>query len=116
MRLADAYRFVGMEDVQRFRIGLGIDSDSLKTNVVASPDDADCDFTSIGDQDFFHAIIRRIFVPNSTGCALSMRISATVPAMPALTSFMTFIASMMQTMLFSSTLSPTFTKGGSSGE
>src|SRR5271165_3646532 len=98
-----------------FAVSLGINGNCLEPEVVTGPDDTDRDFTTVSNKNFFHTT-RNNLVPNSTGWALSMRISAIVPLMPDLTSFITFIASMMQTTVFSSTRSPTFTNAASSGE
>ncbi len=52
---------------------------------------------------------------NSTACPVLQRTSTIVPVVSALISFMTFIASMMQTMVSGATLSPTAIYGFESG-
>src|SRR5262249_30717944 len=53
--------------------------------------------------------------PYSIGAAFSTWISAIVPAIPAVTEFIIFITSMMQTIVSGSTREPTSTNGGSPG-
>src|SRR5580693_5804434 len=54
--------------------------------------------------------------PNWTGFPLSAMTSAITPFVSALISFITFIASIMQTTVSSVTAFPTSTNGGASGE
>src|SRR5207302_10165339 len=54
--------------------------------------------------------------PNWTGLLPSATTSAMTPLVSALISFITFIASMMQTTVSSLTFDPTSTKGGASGD
>ena len=53
--------------------------------------------------------MRKSGLPNSTGLPLSARISVMVPESSALISFMTFMASMMQTTVSALTTVPTST-------
>ena len=60
--------------------------------------------------------MRNIGSPNCTGLPFSASTSVITPSVSALISFITFIASMMQSTVSGETRSPTFTNGGDSGE
>lgn len=49
----DAVSLVGALDVQGVTVGVGIDRDRANAHLGAGTHDADCDFTPVGDQDFF---------------------------------------------------------------
>src|SRR5690348_295893 len=72
--------------------------------------------TTRDKQHAIHGLTRNRFCPNSTVCPLVTRIFAMVPRVSALMLLNTFIASMTQTSLSSSTREPTETKGLASGE
>ena len=62
-----------------------------------------------------HRTLKRT-CPNCTGLPFSATTSAMTPPISALISFITFIASIMQTTVSSVTVFPTSTKGGASGD
>src|SRR5690606_30904391 len=80
------------------------------------------DFAPVGDQDFLEHrpapaySITTSGMPNSTGCASSMRMAVTVPARGAGIWFLVFIASMMSSVWPSLTFWPISTNGLASGE
>ena len=102
-------------DVHGIGIRFRINRDRADIQFLAGADDADGDFSAIGDQNFFkHGLVKvrveadgcrrlqfgRILNngwPNSTGLAFSTKIWVMTPLTSALISFITFIASMMQT-------------------
>jgi hypothetical protein len=53
--------------------------------------------------------------PASTICAFSTRTASTTPCTPALTEFMSFITSMMHTIVSGATRVPASTNGGAPG-
>jgi hypothetical protein len=98
-------------------VHLRIDRDGADVQFFAGADDADGDFPAIGDQNFFkHGLsvkANRVQAdalppfqfgrtlnkgwPNSTGLPFSTKTWVTTPLTSALISFITFMASMMQT-------------------
>ena len=126
---ADADGFVGQLDVHGIGVRLRINRDGADVQFLAGADDADGDFSAVGDQNFFkHGLsvkanrvqaevlpqfqFGRILNngwPNSTGLAFSTRIWVMTPLTSALISFITFIASMMQTTVSGLTSVPTST-------
>ena len=118
---ADADGAVGEGDMEAVAVGGGVDRDGLDAELAAGADDADGNLAAVGDQDAaehggYSAETRRRGCPNSTTAPFSTRTRRTTPETPALTSFMTFMASMMQTTVAGVTESPTLTKGSISGE
>ncbi len=119
--VADADSLVSQLNVERVGVRLRIDSQRADTQLTARTNDAHGDFTAIGYQDFVEhsglcfqglscaaasAYLTRTancFWPNSTGLAFSARISVMTPLTSALISFITFIASIMQTTVSGST-------------
>ncbi len=132
-RFADADGFVGQLDVHGVGIRLGINGHRADVQFLAGADDADGDFSAIGYQNFFkHAVVGKTVSPagrsgmptepahqvgrilnngwpNSTGLAFSTRTWVMTPLASALISFITFIASMMQTTVSGFTSVPTST-------
>ena len=116
-RFADANGFVGQLHVHGIGIRLRINGHGADVQFLAGADDPNGDFAAIGDQNFFkHGLsvkanrINECFRrrsqagrtlnngwPNSTGLAFSTRTCVMTPLTSALISFITFIASMMQT-------------------
>src|SRR5207248_7627673 len=95
----------------------------------ARANDAQRNFTASGNQDFFeHPLLppnrraarnyrtRKRTWPNWTGLLCSATTSAITPLVSALISFITFIASIMQTTLSSFTFVPTSTNAAASGD
>ena len=100
MQMASSARL----DVHGLVVGLGIDGDRLDAEFLAGADDAQGDFAAVGDEDFVeHAgsagLISKSGLSNCTGVASSTRTRVMTPCISALISFMTFIASMMQTVV-----------------
>ena len=50
-RGAEAVGFVGVEDVERGAIGVGVDGYGRDAELAAGPDEAEGDFAAIGDED-----------------------------------------------------------------
>ena len=110
-RRADADGFVGELDVQRLAVGGGTDGDGFDAEFAAGADDAQRDLAPVGNEDFIKhqaALVstRNSTCPNSTGWAFSTRISMTRPRISHSSSFISFMASTMQSTLPGSTLSP----------
>src|SRR5579871_5382117 len=99
----DANGFIRKLNVQRVPVGLGIDGNSLNTHLPAGADDAERDLAAIGDKDFVeHAYATsstKSGCPYSTGWPFSTRILMTLPAASLSISFMSFIASIMQSVV-----------------
>ena len=57
-RRPDAHRFVGEADVFRLAIGLRVHYDGPDAQLATRPLDAQCDLTSIGDQDLAEELVR----------------------------------------------------------
>ena len=134
-RCADANRFIGQLDVERIDIRFRINSERPDSQLLASADDAQGNLAPIRDENFLkHSsaslpaaerdqpscklryFTRKRTWPNWTGLPFSATTSAITPFISALISFMTFIASMMQTTLSSVTSLPTSTNEGLSGD
>ena len=100
---ADADGFVSELNVEAVLIGFGIDGDGLDADLLAGADDAEGDLAAIGETSaavgaagpFY--LRRKRACPNWTGLPFSALISAMVPATSALISFITFMASTIQT-------------------
>src|SRR5262249_11630673 len=111
-RRADAHRLIGELDVERARVGGRVDRDRLEPHLAQRADHAECDLAAVGYQDLlehrrlassprrsrarYAGAILNSACPYSTGAPSSARIPITVPAMSASISFMSFIASTMQ--------------------
>jgi hypothetical protein len=109
-RRPDAYRLVGERDVLGVAVGFGSDDDRLDAELAARALDAQRDLAAIGDQD----LVEQLFgltatwgaalhdheqrLTNSTACPFSARIALIVPAASASISFISFIASTMQSV------------------
>src|SRR6266446_5812378 len=125
---ADADRFVRQLDMERIDVRFGINRQRANAEFFASANDAQRDLTAISNQDFFEHVplprvggsinyrTRKSTWPNCTGLLFSATTSATTPLVSALISFITFIASIMQTTVSSVTDFPTSTKGAPSGD
>ena len=48
---SDAHGVVGHRDGQRVLVGLRVDGDGLDAHLLGGPDDAQCDFAAVGDED-----------------------------------------------------------------
>src|SRR5207253_11105276 len=111
-RFTDANRFIRYLDVHRIGIRIRVDRHRPNVQLLAGTDNANGDLATVSDQDFFEHQFGRILNmawPNSTGLAFSTRICVITPLTSALISFMTFIASMMQTTVSGLTSEPTST-------
>src|SRR5690606_15240070 len=119
-RRPDADRLVGVAQVQEVAIGLGVHRDRLDAELLAGAHDPQGDLPAVRDQDASeHVQATRITKrgwPNSTGSPFCARISTTSPCTSALISFMTFIASRMQSVESGVTRWPTSTYGAASGD
>ncbi len=120
--------------VHRIHIRLGIHRHRFDIHLAARADDSQGDFSPIGYQDTFEHfrlnewkqvrmggwvrgvyLIRYSTSPYCTGFPSSATSAQMVPDFSALISFITFIASMMQSVWPSDTAEPTSTKSGASG-
>ena len=126
LRGTDAHRLIGEFDGQTVFIRFGVDEDGFDAHLFARADDPQGDFATVGDQDLVkHGntpgaqsrdySMTKSGCPYSTGCPFSARISLMTPDFSALISFMTFMASMMQTVVSGSTLEPILTKASTPG-
>src|SRR5206468_7716284 len=116
---ADAERLVGEADVQRMHVGRGMDGDALDPELARSADDPERDLTPVGDENFRKRQAgskRKSASPYSTGLPFWMRVSTRRPGRSAAISFISFIASTMQSTWPFFTTVPTSTNGGLSGE
>src|SRR5438034_8817916 len=111
-RAADAKRALGNAHRQRFAVRLGIDLHGLQSELLARADDPQRDLAAVGHE---HAPKRNrhqrgsITIktwPYSTGSPSVTRICDTTPFAPAGIEFMSFITSMMQTIVPAATSSP----------
>src|ERR1700689_247794 len=88
----------------------GIGEHRLDAELAAAAQDAHRDLAPVGDedapQDHPSSLIRISTVPCSANSAFATQISATVPATPAATEFISFIVSMMPTTVCSPTMLP----------
>src|SRR5258706_7104336 len=130
-RRPDAPRLVGEAHVQRARVGLRVHGDRLDAELAARANDAQRDLAAIGDEDLlkhratlrgkklggkFQAfLMRKSFWPNSTAFPFCAKIATIVPECSASISFISFIASMMQSVCPARTTEPTSTNDGVSG-
>jgi alpha-D-ribose 1-methylphosphonate 5-triphosphate synthase subunit PhnG len=72
----DADVVVGIADVERVAVGLGMDSDGLQAHFLAGQDDAQRDLAAVGDEDFrdcrhrsrYDSFTAKSFSPYSMGC------------------------------------------------
>ncbi len=114
-RRADADRLVGQLVVQRVGVGGGVDGHAPYAELAAGPDDAQGYLPAVGHEDlaehYCPASGRRYRSgwSYSTPPAFSARISTTSPETSVTISFISFIASTMQTVCPALTLSPTST-------
>src|ERR1700730_8489683 len=120
----DADRLVGQPHRQGARVGLRVGDDGADAHVATGAKHAQGDLAAIGDEDlvehgratrYRRGSTRNKGWPNSTGWAFSTRTLTTRPAIFDSISFMSFIASMMQRVWPSFTVSPSLTKGAPSG-
>src|SRR5262249_11429286 len=106
--------------------GRRVHGDRLDSELVQRTDHADGDLAAVRHQ---HALEHQSpggrpltgsssnrSCPYSTGCAFSARIRWTIPSWSALTSFISFIASSMQSVWPIPTVSPSWTNGSAPGE
>jgi hypothetical protein len=117
-RRPDADRFVGGFDVQGVAVDRRVDGDGRDAELLARGDDPQGDLPAVRDEDLAEHQAGRIpnsFSPNSTGWPFFGKASTIVPATSASISFISFIASMMQSVAPFSTVSPIFTNGSASG-
>ncbi len=119
-RGANADAFIGKAHMHGVGIGCGVNGNRLDAHFAAGAMNAQRDFASICDENFFeHGPVAYSTMmrgsPNSTGWPSSTRISTTVPALVAGMWFMVFIASMMRTVCPTLTLEPTVTNGAAPG-
>src|SRR5690606_32071624 len=115
IRGPDANRLVGEANVERPRIGFAMHRNRADAELPARSDDAKRDLSAVRDQDFLkHAqprLILKSLWPYSTGLPFSTRISRMVQGNSASISFISFIASTMQSGCPLWTASPFSTKG-----
>ena len=71
-RGSDADGFIGELNMEAFHVRLGIDSDGLDAELLASSDDSEGDFASIGDEDFLEHCVTVDQVPGACGQASSI--------------------------------------------
>ena len=119
-RRADADVLVGEAHVQRVLVGLGIDGDGLDAELAAGTDDPQGDLSAVGDEDFLeHAsggldgeqAARR----TAPACRSPRRRSRSSPSYSDVISFISFIASMMQSTWSFFTRWPISTNDGAPG-
>src|SRR5262249_42055666 len=125
-RRPDAHGPVGEAHVQRALVGGRIDGHGLDAHLVEGADDAHGDLAAVRDQNArehqsassgrpVSGSRSKRTCPNSTGCAFSTWIVRTTASSSAFTSFMSFIASRMQSVWPGATTSPTSTNGRAPG-
>src|SRR6185437_15788219 len=122
-----ADRAIRQANAKGIAIGVGIRADRLEAERVACADDADGDFAAIRDEDpaqrtprRHHCVAREGSMTISgasvsTGAPFSTNICATTPRAPAGIEFISFITSMLHTVVSGSTACPTSTKGAAPG-
>ena len=120
LRRPDADRAVGEPCWHGVEVRLRSREHRLDAEVAASTDDADGDLAAVRDQDPPNGHVggwrnRIRTCPASTSWPSEAQISATVPAAPALTEFISFMTSMMPTTVCSPTSAPMSTKGAAPG-
>src|SRR4029450_12168852 len=117
---------VGQADVQRVGVGGRVDGNRLDVVLVQCANDADGDLAAVSHQDAFEHQMASSgcaptgsssnrSCPNSTGSAVPPWSPRTIPAASALISFISFIASRMQSVCPCATVSPSSTNGGAPG-
>src|SRR5919108_4758406 len=121
-RRADADRPVGEPDVERILVGGRVDGYRLHVRLVQRSDHAHGHFTAVRDQ---HPVEHQTAssggaedtgsssnnsCPYSTRSGVPTWIARTIPAASALISFISFIASRMQSVCPGATVSPSSTK------
>src|SRR5919201_1309355 len=123
-RRADADSSIGDARVQRALVGGRVDGDGLDAEFVQRTNDAHRDLAAVRNQDAReHQRLGRPLTgsssmsswPYSTGCAFSTWIARTMPGTSAFTSFISFIASRMQSVCPTETGWPSSTNGGAPG-
>src|SRR5215831_4233178 len=96
---ADADILVGEAHVKRALVSLRVHSDRLDTELTARKDDAERDLAAVRDQDLlehYRTLIAKRRSPYWTGWPFSTYTFAISPSYSESISFMSFIASMMQ--------------------
>src|SRR6185436_15366884 len=115
-----ADRLVGKLHVLGFGIGFRVHRHRANAHLTARALDAKRDLATVGDQDLFKHRRRYPMTnrgwPYSTGWPFSTRMAFTTPATSVSISFISFIASTMQTVSPCFTVCPTSTKALASGE
>src|SRR5205807_9338758 len=125
-RGAEQNRAVRKADVRAELVRRRVDRDRLDAELVQRADHAHRDLAAVRNQDTREhqrassgapvtGSSSNMSCPNSTGSAFSTWIARTTPAASAFTSFISFIASRMQSVCPCATASPTSTKGGAPG-
>src|SRR5207245_1516065 len=91
--------------------------DGFDPQGLTSSDNADCDFTPVGDKNpgDTHGFTRKSVCPYSTNWPFWVTTSTMVPLTPARTLLKTFITSISPTVVSSVTAAPTLTNGGAPG-
>src|SRR5690606_19678763 len=111
--------------VQRVRVGDAVDRDGADAELAAGADHAERDLAAVGDEDLAdagsgagHPDLRTLksASPYSTGLPFCASTSTIVPAISDSISFMSIIASTMQSTWPGRISVPTSTKGAASGE
>src|ERR1700733_6223608 len=103
---------------QAVAVGVGHPEQGLDAEQPEGAQEGNGDLAPVGDENaaqechYRSALIRISTVSCSANCALASRISVTVPLTPAVTEFISFIVSMMQTTVSGPTRLPTGTTGG----
>ncbi len=123
---ADADRLVCQAQVHQFTVGRGVHGDGLDAQLFAGTQDAQGNFPTVGDQDFFelprHRWLSAIQTmvnsgwSNSTGWPSSTRMASMTPPTSASMWFIIFMASTMHRVSPFFTLWPTSAKFGEVGE
>src|SRR6185312_17274465 len=112
-RRADADAFIGEPHMHGVVVGGRMYGDRADAHLPAGAVNAERDLAAIGDEHFLKHRSRALYSrtariwPNSTGVASATRICVTRPARGAGIWFITFIASMMNIVWPSRTVSPT---------
>src|SRR5207244_2831954 len=107
LRRSNAYGLIRESHMKGMAVRLGKHSNRLDTHFFAGKYDLEGDLTTIRYKYFFEHIYRgrmaKSLSPYSTGWPFSTRILTTSPAISDSISFMSFIASIMQTTVLFST-------------
>ena len=118
-RRPDANAFVGEAYMHGVGVRRRVDGDGLNAEFAAGAQDAQRDFTPVGDEDLVEHRPYSIATsgsPYSTGWALSTKILVILPERGAWIWFIVFIASMMRSVWPSFTVAPTSMKFAAPGE